>query len=125
MIVRLVSVDWCGAVAESELSGQPINWKAVAFTGDKRNIRHAKNRLFYNDAEELSNAEYEEQTRKLVRKHWRKIESVAKALVRRKTLLRSDFLSVLQSLKLQSLKPLVPSKPEDMLKRANKASECL
>jgi Peptidase family M41 len=76
---NLILYTMAGAVSESELSGQPIDWKDHQYSGDRRGIRWAKNRLFYNDAEELSNPEYEEQTRQLVRRHWSEITTVASA----------------------------------------------
>jgi hypothetical protein len=86
-----------GAIAELEFSGQPFEWKRPNLRVDLRNIRYAKWRLENDGHEVHPDSYYEEQTRKLVREHWRKIEAVADALLKKETLSRIELRELLRN----------------------------
>jgi hypothetical protein len=85
-----------GAIAESEFTGQPFEWSAPNLRTDLQNIRYAKKCLEKAGHEVHPDSYYEEQTRKLVREHWRKIEALAEALLKKETLTRIELRELLR-----------------------------
>jgi hypothetical protein len=76
-----------GEVASAEFSKRPVDWKGDGVASD---VKHIRRRRYWGEVEE-SWITLEKKTQILVLKHWRAIEATAAALLKSKTLLRSEI----------------------------------